>query len=168
MTPICFFSTSKIYPPCAMKTWTSPTTFRGKVGEVHHVHAHHGTDEYLEGGDPGAEYAFVKNTLPQVCRSGSRWDDDDMTTIALQKEQKATKKRLEGPTYWLRLVIYFTPILCKDRWFALKVVDYFGLVKCKKTSFQKIRGGAAHSHARIHRYKLIQRDSLGGHTVDGS
>ena len=42
------------------------TNFRGKVGEVHHVHAHHGTDEYLEGGDPGAEHARFKDTLPQA------------------------------------------------------------------------------------------------------
>ena len=58
-----FFFTSLFIP---QRHELNVTYFRGKVGEVHHVHAHHGTDEYLEGGDPGAEYAFVKNTLPQA------------------------------------------------------------------------------------------------------
>ena len=103
------------------------------------------------------------------CRSGSRWDDD--STFSTTKRKKATKKRLEGPTYWLRLLsIYFIPIfLVRIDDFALKVVPYFGLVKCKKTSGPKDQGegqGPCRHARNFARYKIDTcRDSLDGSEV---
>ena len=50
----------------------------------------------------------------------------------------------------------------------LKVVDYFGLVKCKKTSFQEIRGRGG-ANVVMQEFCQIQietsRDSLDGSEV---
>ena len=90
-----FFS-SHYLSPSAMN-WTSPTSAERLVKFIMYMRTMERTSTWkVEIQEPNTPASKTRSRR-RVCRSGSRWDDDDMTTIAPPK--KIANKKGFGPTY---------------------------------------------------------------------